>query len=81
MEDKCSADITILESYISTRKIQQKTTHVRFRYRKPEATVLKDDGKAIDSATVAMKKVEQAEAEESKVLQKKAAEKEEDSRL
>ena len=33
-----------------------------------EATVMKDDGKAIDSATVAMNKVEQREAEESKVL-------------
>ena len=35
-----------------------------------EATVMKDDGKAIDSATVAMNKVEQREAEESKVPQK-----------
>ena len=37
------------------------------------ATVMKDHGKAIDSATVAMKKVEQREAEESKVPQKKKA--------
>ena len=44
-----------------------------------EATVMKDDGKAIDSATVAMNKVEQREAEESKVPQKKVAVKEEDS--
>ena len=40
LEEKCSADITILESYISTRKIQQKTTHVRFRYRKPATALL-----------------------------------------
>ena len=43
-----------------------------------EATVMKDDGKAIDSATIAKKKVEQREAEESKVPQKKVAVKEED---